>query len=146
MQLKSNNPDFKNTVLAKMKVNHFMHHIGFEVTKIECGIVEGEILLQEHHRQQFGFVHGGVTSTLADLVMGFAAYTLVPPHEGTVTADLHISYLRPGMGQKVVARGKVIKPGKLLYYCEAEILTIAEDGSETLIAKGTSTMCAVKGH
>lgn len=141
--LESKNPDFVETVKEKMLVNQFMHHIDFQVTKIDAGLIEGEITIQKYHQQQFGFVHGGVTSTLADLVMGFAAYTLVPKGSGTVTADLHVSYLRPGKGVKVLAVGKVVKPGKLLYYCEAEIHTEDESGKRTLIAKGTSTMCAV---
>lgn len=144
MSFTSKNPDFRETVLQKMEVNHFMHHIGFKVLTIEPGYIEGELIIEHHHQQQFGFVHGGVTSTLSDLVMGFAAYTLVPEGEGTVTSDLHVSYLRPGTGVKVIAKGKVVKPGNLLYYCEADIVSVDANGSETLMARATSTMCAVK--
>lgn len=143
MVLKSKNPNFKQYVIDKMKVNHFMNFIGFELTSIDEGFVEGHIRLQQHHLQQNGFVHGGVTSTLADLVMGFAAYTLVPDGQGTVTSDLKVAYLRPGVGDTIIARGKVIKAGNLLYYCEADILVSNEEKGEVLIARGYSTMCAV---
>jgi uncharacterized protein (TIGR00369 family) len=139
------NPNYKQTIEAKFEKNNFSHHIGFKLTRIEVGLVEGELLINEIHKQQTGLVHGGVTSTVADIVMGFAAYSLVAEGQGTVTSDLKIAYLRPGLGQKLIARGRVIKPGKLLYYCEADIICTDEFGTETLVARGYATMCAVGG-
>ncbi len=142
--LQPKNPDFKQTIIKKLERQHFMHHIGFNLTKIESGCIEGELIIEEKHEQQIGFLHGGVTSTLADLVMGFAAYSLVDINEATVTSDLKIAYLRPGIGHKVIAKGRVIKAGNLLYFCEADIICIDKQGNETLIARGYSTMCAIK--
>lgn len=121
-----------------------MNFLGFQVTKIEEGYVEGDIVMRDELKQQSGFLHGGVTSTLCDLVMGFAAYTLVPEGEGTVTSNLNVMYYRPGKGIKFLAKGRVQKPGKLLYYCSAEIIAIDESGNETLIAESTSAMCSVR--
>lgn len=144
MELESKNPHFKQTVINKMALNHFMNFIGFETTKIEAGYIEGEIQLQQHHMQQSNFVHGGVTSTVADVVMGFAAFTLVPEVQGTVTSDLKVAYLRPGIGNKLIAKGRVIKAGNMLFYCEADIICVHPENGEQLIARGYSTMCAVK--
>ncbi len=129
--------------MAKFEKNIFAHHIGFNLSHIEPGFVEGELLIKDIHHQQSGMIHGGVTSTVADIVMGFAAYSLVNENEGTVTSDLKIAYLRPGEGHRLIARGRVIKPGRLLYFCEADILSVDELGTELLIARGYSTMCAV---
>jgi len=144
MNYETRNPNYQQTIQAKFDKNVFSHHIGFTLSHIAPGIVEGELIIKEMHLQQSGIVHGGVTSTIADIVMGFSAYTLVGEGEGTVTSDLKIAYLRPGNGQKLLARGRVIKPGRLLYYCEADIISVDELGSETLIARGYATMCAVK--
>ena len=65
-----------------------MTTLGFEITKISEGLIEGELLLTEQHLQHKGFVHGGVTATLADITAGFAAVTLVPKECHVVTADL----------------------------------------------------------
>ena len=140
------NPDFEKTIRKKLEKQFFMHHIGFDLTKIEPGYVEGELILEEKHQQQFSYTHGGVTATVADLVMGFAAYSLVSSDEGTVTSDLKISYLRPGSGAKVIGRGKVIKAGNLLHFCEADVICLSETGEETLIARGYATMCVVKAN
>jgi uncharacterized protein (TIGR00369 family) len=137
------NPDFKNTILKKLENQFFMKHVGCQLSEIEYGKVTAEMDIQQIHLQQNGFVHGGVTSFIADLVMGFAAYSMVSENEGTVTSDLKIAYLKPGIGQKIIAKGYVIKPGNLLYYCEADIICINND-EEILIARGYSTMCSIK--
>ena len=64
------NPEFEKTIRKKLEKQFFMHHIGFDLTKIEPGYVEGELILEEKHQQQFSYTHGGVTATVADLVMG----------------------------------------------------------------------------
>ena len=144
MEYTSKNPHYKRDMLIKMQSNHFMQHLGFMVTSIEPGYLEGELNLQQIHLQQNGFVHGGVTSTLADIVMGFSAFTLVAEGEGTVTSDLKIAYLRPGIGTKIIAKGRVIKAGNLLHYCESDIYCVHPENGEILIARGYSTMCVVK--
>lgn len=136
------NPDFKSLIIEKLKGQHFMHHIGFELTSIEPGEVKGEMQIEEYIKQQTGFIHGGATATFADLVMGFAAYSLVRSDQVVVTADLRISYLNPGIGETVIAKGWVIKPGSKLIFCEGEIVTI-KNGVETLIAKASATMAVV---
>ncbi len=69
-----------------------MHLIGFSINSIEEGKIEGVLELDEKHKQQKNFVHGGLIATLADIVCGFAAYTLVLPENHVVTAELKVSY------------------------------------------------------
>lgn len=144
MKFEAKNPAYKQVVMAKLSQNHFSQYLGYQMILVEPGIVEGQLEVKEMHLQQNGFLHGGVTSTLADIVMGFAAYTLVPAGQGMVTSDLKVAYLRPGLGKKILAKGRVIKAGNLLYYCEADIISVNDDGTEDLIARGYSTMCAVQ--
>lgn len=121
---------------------HFMKWIDFAIDKIERGTVEGELELQQKHLQQQGMTHGGVTATISDIVAGFAAYTVVDETQHVVTAELKISYLHPGMGQKLRAIGKVLKAGSKLVFCESEVYSIEKDHS-LLIAKATATMAII---
>jgi uncharacterized protein (TIGR00369 family) len=133
-------PDELTTrIRRKLKGQRFMHLIGADLTAITPGRVEAELVLAEQHQQQRGFVHGGLTATMADLVAGFAAVTLVPDDHGVVTADLKISYLHPGVGQKLKAIGWVLKAGRRLHFCEAEVWC-----DELLIAKASATMAVVE--
>ena len=64
------NPNFKANILNHLEKQYFMHHIQFDLTDIEAGKVTGSLKMEEKHLQQFGYLHGGVTATVADLVMG----------------------------------------------------------------------------
>ncbi|GGK81649.1 PaaI family thioesterase [Rufibacter glacialis] len=141
--LKTFNPDFTNTVKEKLQRQFYMHLLEFEIETVEIGLIEGTLVLQEKHKQHKGFAHGGVIATLADIVMGFAAVTLVPADHHVVTADLKISYLSPGVGTALVAKGWVLKQGKRLNFCEAEIFSIDGQGQKNLVAKASATMATL---
>lgn len=136
-------PDFKARIAKKMEQNQFMQYLGFIANSIEAGRIEGYLDVLDHHLQQSKFLHGGVTATLADLVAGFAAFTLVEKHQTVVTSDLKISYLNPGTGSKVLAKGWVLKAGSKLIFAEAEIISQEPDGRDVLIAKGSLTFAVV---
>ncbi len=133
------NPNFKKMVESRIRGNHFMNFVGIEITTIEPGFVEGELKLRDELLQQLGFVHGGVSSTLADVVMGFAAYSLVKEGQGVVTVDLKVNFVSPGKGEKLKAVGRVYKAGNKLFFCEGEIYVI-HGNTELLIAKSDSIM------
>jgi uncharacterized protein (TIGR00369 family) len=129
-------------IAEKLKGQRFMRHLGFEITRIDQGEVEGEMLLAEFALQQMDFVHGGVTATLADIVAGFAAYTCSPLDRNVVTSGLHIQYFAPGYGERLRAVGRVVKAGSRLHYCESEVYAV-DTGGERLIARAISTMAVV---
>lgn len=137
------NPDFKNTINEKLERQFFMQHLGFKMTKIEVGLIEGELELQSYHKQHKGFVHGGVIATLADIVAGFAAVSLVPADHHVVTVELKTSYLNPGIGDKLFAKGWVLKQGRKLNFCEAEVYASAAGSEPQLIAKASATMATL---
>lgn len=137
------NPGFRGTVKEKLQRQFYVHLLEFKIDTIEIGRIEGHLLLEEKHKQHKGVVHGGVTATLADMVMGFAAISLVPAHHHAVTVDLNASYLNPGVGEALVAKGWVLKQGKKLNFCEAEIFSTDRAGAETLIAKASATMATL---
>lgn len=141
--LKSKNPDFKQSIAERIKKQHYMKFVGVEITKTEEGYCEAELKVTEDHLQQNGFLHGGATALMADLVTGFAAYSLLAEGETVVTADLKISYFLPGDGELITAKGWVTKPGQMLHFCEAEIWSNRE-GKESLVAKATAIMAVVK--
>ena len=126
-------------IRRKLERQHFMHLIGADLTVITPGRVEAELALQQQHQQQRGFAHGGLVATMADLVAGFAGVTLLPDDVGLVTADLRVSYLHPGVGQRLRAIGWVLKAGRRLHFCEAEVWC-----DDKLIAKASATMAVVE--
>ena len=142
MTFKAPNPNFKETIKHKLEGQHFMHLIGFDLSRVDCGIVEGEMFLQQKHMQQFGFVHGGVTSTILDITMGFAAYSVVPEGKAVVTANISIDFLNPGDGEKIIAIGEVEKSGSKLVFTQGKVFT-EKDGKQKLIATARSIMAII---
>jgi acyl-CoA thioesterase len=80
-----------------------------------------------------GSVHGGILATLVDIVtIGAVASAIGPNDLMNGTAELNISYLRPALGARVVAEGRVLKKGRSLAVVDAE----CSDGAGRLFAKG----------
>ena len=140
--LQAKNENFKEKVLEKLKGQEFMKLMGFNLTEIIAGQTSGEMEIGKQIEQQDGFVHGGAVATIADIVAGFAAYTLVDVEERVVTAEIKVSYFRPAKGDRIYAIGKVIKPGSKFHFCEAEVC-VQTGEKYSLVAKATTTMAVV---
>ena len=74
--------------------------------------------------------HGGVIATLID-VAGHAAVA-VKIGKMAPTIDLRIDYLRPSIGESIVARARLLKVGRLLARVDVDVT----DAQGRLIAVG----------
>jgi len=135
--------NLKEFLKERLKNNHFIIHMGLVLEDVSKGEATLSLSVKQHHLQQNGFTHGGVTATLCDVATGIAAYTAVSEGKDVVTVDLKISYVNPSISDQVVAIGKVIKSGNFLVFCEGEVFDLFEDGSKKLVATCTSIMAAV---
>lgn len=140
--IKINNPEYRTRIDKFLEGQHFMKHINFSLDVIEPGRTEGWLTLETMHKQQKGFAHGGLVATLADITAGFAACTVVSEDQHVVTGELKISYLNPGVGQKLHAIGYILKQGRKINFCEAEVWSVNED-ERTMIAKASASMITI---
>ncbi|MEQ8967665.1 MAG: PaaI family thioesterase [Azospirillaceae bacterium] len=105
----------------------------------DCGADHATLALTiaDHHKQQHGFVHGGVLAYLADNAITFAGGLAMGGN--ALTSEFKINYLRPGQGAELVARATTRGVGKRQAVCQCEVFAVAEDGTEKLcaIAQGT---------
>ena len=97
------------------------------------------VALREHHLNNGGRVHGGVLTSLADTAAGAAVRTVRPEGKLTATTDLSISFLRPPVGNQLVAVAEVLHVGKRLFRVEIEIFCL-----EKLVAKTNATFMLVE--
>lgn len=74
-----------------------------------------------------------------------ASLSLMPPDTGVLTTEFKINLLAPAAGERIVARGRVVKAGRTLTLSQAEVFAIT-GGQEKLIALLTATLMAVKGR
>ncbi len=123
----------------------FMAAIGARLTRVEPGHVEIELPHRGDLLQQHGHFHGGVTGAIADNAGGYAGYSLFPPDSAPLTVEFKINLLAPARGEKLVAVGEVIKPGRTLTISELKVFAVAE-GRRTLCATGLQTLICLRGR
>jgi uncharacterized protein (TIGR00369 family) len=63
------------------------------------------------HRQQHGYVHAGVMTTLADHRAGGAARAAVAAGNDVLTVEFKINFLAPARGRRLTAAGRTLGPG-----------------------------------
>lgn len=120
----------------------FIKYCQFQAEVVEKGYFQSRVLIEEHHRQQDGFVHAGVMATMADHTAGYAAFTTVPEEFQILTIEFKINFLRPANGDSLVCRSKVIREGSQIIISESEVFDLKGE-NETIVAKGLVTLMAV---
>jgi uncharacterized protein (TIGR00369 family) len=116
-----------------------------KLTDISPGAVEIEIRPHAAISQQHGFVHAGAVSAIADSAAGYAALSLMPPGTGVLSTEFKINLLAPAMGDRIVARGRVVKSGRTLTVAQSEVFAVT-GGEERLIALLTATLMMVEAR
>ena len=129
---------FLNLARSVIAAQPFSRMLGCEVTRFERGRAELSMPISDQIRQQFGFVHGGVLSYLADNSLTFAGGSVLG--DSVVTMEHKINYLRPAKGEGcLIATAVVVDAGENQAVCRCEIHV--DDGKErTLCAAGQGTI------
>ncbi|CAH1673647.1 Phenylacetic acid degradation protein PaaD, thioesterase [Hyphomicrobiales bacterium] len=122
-----------------------MHTLGATLGQVTPGQVEIMLVPRPEISQQHGFVHAGAVSSIADSAAGYAALSIMPADRGVLTAEFKINLLAPATGQRLIARGKVVKGGRTLVLAQAEVFA-ENDGKERLVALLMATLMAIEGR
>jgi uncharacterized protein (TIGR00369 family) len=132
-------------VRASFAKEGLMSTLGATLGDVSPGRVEIAICPSPAISQQHGFVHAGAVSAIADSAAGYAALSLMPPDTGVLTTEFKINLLAPAAGERIVARGRVVKAGRTLTLAQAEVFAVS-GGEEKLIALLTATLMSVTGR
>ncbi|KIN60260.1 putative Phenylacetic acid degradation protein PAAI [Sulfitobacter noctilucae] len=119
-----------------------MATLGAELIEIDAGLIRIAAPILPGSQQQQGFGHAGLTFAIGDSAAGYAALTMLPPDNEVVTAEIKINLLAPARGDRLVATGRVVKPGKRLCVVTSEVHA-EHNGASTLIAILQGTMVPV---
>jgi len=138
-------PGYAERVRASFVLQHAMTLIGAELATIEPGYVEIHLQHRSDLTQQHGFIHGGIVGMIADSAAGYAANTLTPADTSVLTVEYKMNLVAPADGQRLVARGEVIKPGRTLIVTKAEVFAV-RDEKWTLCAIMQQTIMAMHGR
>jgi uncharacterized protein (TIGR00369 family) len=133
------NPDFEAAVRASFARQALMATLDAALTAVRPGEVEVSMPCAPHVAQQNGFVHAGAVASIADAANGYAAWSLAPAGTDVLAVEFKINLMAPARGERIVAHGRVLRPGRTLTVCLAEV--IAHDGARrTPVATMLSTL------
>ncbi len=133
------NPNYEEQLRQGFASQSVMETIGAYLLNVAPGQVEIGLDFSADLTQQHGYLHAGIVTAIVDSACGFAAYSLMPPGSGVLTVEYKVNLLAPARGEKFIATGRVIKPGRTLTVCAGEVYAI-EGEARRQIAMMQATM------
>ena len=92
-----------------------------------------EVPFSERVGQQQGFFHGGVIGAVADTAGGYAALSLLPVGSEVVTLEYKVNFLRPAVGDRLMADAAVLRAGRSVTVTRVDVF---------VEARGRRSLCA----
>ncbi len=117
--------------------------LGATLERVAPGEVDVRLPFRPGLSQQHGFFHAGAMTSVVDTACGYAALTLMPAEAAVLSVEFKVNLLAPGKGEAVVARARVLKPGRTLTVVRGDVHAV-NGGEEKLVATMLATMMAVR--
>jgi uncharacterized protein (TIGR00369 family) len=133
------NPLFETVVRESFARQAMMATIGAHLAVVRPGEVHIALAHSPSLTQQNGHVHAGAIASIADSACGYAAFTLAPVDTDVLAVEFKISLISPARAPSFVAKGRVLRSGRTLSVCIADVFGVSGDG-EVLVATMLSTI------
>ena len=141
--MKAKDPNFAARVRDSFGKQKLMSTIGAQITGLEPGVVSIRLPFRDDLTQQHGFLHAGTIAAVADSACGYAALSLMPADAGVLSIEFKVNMLSPATGDAIVARGSVIRAGRMIMVCRADVVAVTGT-EEKLVAAMQGTMMVVR--
>ena len=138
-------PDFEIRIRASFARQNFMNTLGAQLDRVAPGEIDIRLPIRAGLSQQHGFVHAGAVAAIADSACGYAAASLAPADSGVLAVEFKINLLAPAAGEYLIARARVVRAGRTLTVCQAEVAATTEEKERT-VAVMTATIMNVHGR
>ncbi|HSE77355.1 MAG TPA: PaaI family thioesterase [Alphaproteobacteria bacterium] len=138
-------PDYAARVRGSFARQAVMAFIGAELADVRPGYCEIRLRHRPELTQQHGYVHGGIVGTIGDSAGGYAAFTLMPADAAVLTVEYKLNLIAPADGELLIARGRVVKPGRTLTVAQFEVAAV-KGGIERITATALQTLMCLAGR
>ncbi|PSL19956.1 PaaI family thioesterase [Shimia abyssi] len=135
-------PDLTQKLQDSFAKQSMMETFGASLSYLAHGNIEISAPILEICQQQHGFGHAALTFGIGDSAAGYAALSVMPLEAEVLTSEMKIHLLAPAKGDILLAKGRVIKPGRRLVIVESQVFAV-ENGVSTQVALMTGTMVPV---
>lgn len=143
MTFKPADPNFDARVRSSFAKQRLMTTIGATVAEVSAGRVALRLPFRDDLTQQHGFLHAGTIAALADSACGYAALSLMPADAAVLSVEFKVNMLAPAKGDALIARAEVIRAGKTIMVCRADVVAVTGK-DEKLVAAMQGTMMVVR--
>lgn len=127
-------PQFEHVVRESFARQGLMSTLGARLASVVAGSVVIEVPFTAGVSQQQGFFHGAVLGAIGDSAGGYSALTLLPAGSEVVSVEYKINFLKPAVGDVLRATGRVVRSGRSVSVCQADI---------EAVAAGKASLCGV---
>jgi len=137
-------PRYAERVRASFARQGAMKLLGADLAELAPGYCAMSLVPRPETSQQHGYVHAGIVAALVDTAGGYAGFTLFPPDSSVLTVEFKLNLLAPAAGDRLVAEGFVVKPGRTLVITRGEVHA-EQGGKRTLVALMQQTLIVMHG-
>jgi len=125
-----NQTEICESITASFARQGLMGRLGAELVSVAPGAVDIRLPFSDGVSQQHGYFHAGAIASVADSAAGYSGLSVAPVGMTALAVEFKINLMRPGVGDAVVAKGRVLRAGRTLSVCTAEVF-IEVDGELT---------------
>ena len=137
-------PAYGERVRASFARQGAMRLIGAELAAVAPGYCAIALVPRPEVAQQHGYVHAGIVGAIVDSAGGYAGFTLFPANASVLTVEFKLNLLAPAGGDRLLAEGFVVKPGRTLAITRGEVHA-EQAGKRTLVALMQQTLMVMHG-
>lgn len=132
-------------VSASFERQGLMKTLGARLARVADGEVDIDMPFGDALSQHHGYAHAGSITSIVDSACGYAALTRAPAGCDVVTAEFKVNFMRPAMGRRFLAVGRVASAGKTLGVCTGEVRAFGGEGEDyKVVALMQATMVFVR--
>lgn len=135
-------PEIDAKVRASFARQTMMATLGAELIDLGHGTARVTAPILPGSRQQQDAGHAALTFAIGDSAAGYAALTLFDADAEIMTVEMKINLLRPALGARLIAEGRVLKPGRRVTVVQADVFA-ETDNTRKQIAVLQGTMIPV---
>lgn len=136
-------PGREQQIRDSIRRQTLLNTLGVEIAEVADGRVALDLPFRADLCQQNGFVHAGAVTAVADSACGYAALTQIADGRDVLTVEFKVNLVSPAQGERFRAVGTVVRSGRTLTVCSAEVTAMGSSGEPRLVALMQATMMAV---
>lgn len=126
-EFQARDPEFGDRVRASFAQQGLMSTFDARLDRVDPGLVQIVLPFSDRLTQQDGFLHAGVVIAAMDSACGYATLSLMEPNWRVLTVELKVNLLSPASGERLLARGQVIRHGRTLTVCHGDAYALTGD-------------------